>query len=141
MKNRDEFLPLIVDAIARYSGTALRMRRLSEYGRSVSVVYRRLRISAEKIDQAILLIALLAVLLDHETVKATGAWLIGWIVAAGCSELSCWKYSTTVTGLAAIISAYIALRMAVEVSSDDADCQGTRKRARGSVQYLHFWLE
>jgi hypothetical protein len=48
MKNRDEVLPLIVDAIARYSGTALRMRRLSEYGRSVSVVYRRLRISAER---------------------------------------------------------------------------------------------
>jgi hypothetical protein len=57
---------------------------------------------------------LLAVLLAHETVEAIGAWLIGWIVAAGCGELSCWKYSTTITGLAAIISAYVALRMTVE---------------------------
>jgi hypothetical protein len=120
-KNTDEFLPLIVNAIAQHSGTELQLKELNPLNESVQVCMkrlRRIRISSSKIDQSMLIAALFAFLLDREAMNSVGMWLGGWINAA-CSQAgveSCWKFPAMTTGLAVALVVYVFCRMCVQAT-------------------------
>jgi hypothetical protein len=108
--NRDVFFPNIVSAIARFVETDVSLKPLNEDTLSFFQQMRRIKISSEKLDQLILLVALAAVLLDRGAVKAIGEWLREWVDNI-C--LHCWKYSVEMTGLAIVLGAYMFLRLAI----------------------------
>ncbi|RXT54283.1 hypothetical protein B5V03_02275 [Bradyrhizobium betae] len=117
MTNRDEFLPMVVEAIGRYSGTNVRLPKRDYFDICWASAFRRIRITIEKTDQTILLVALFAYLFERRTFEALGTWLVGLTqVACGYAEgtAGCWQHSATITGLAALIAIYLILRMTVQ---------------------------
>ena len=121
-KNRDEFLPFVVKAIAEHSGTKLDLRGLdylSDPTRDNASCFRRIRIASRNIDQSILNLALIAFLFQPDAVKWVGSWLIGWI-NEGCTLAgitSRWKFSALQTGLGIALVVYILARMFVQATA------------------------
>jgi hypothetical protein len=138
-KNTDEFLPLIVNAIAQHSGTELQLKELNLLNESVQVYakrLRRIRICSSKIDQGLLFAALVAFLLDREAINSVGMWLGGWINAA-CSQAgveSCWKFPAMATGLAVALVVYVFCRMCVQAI--ESYWSGTCNEAHRSADEL-----
>lgn len=113
--NQEEFLLSMVDAVARHSGTTLKISHLLEPARMLAKGIRRIKISSAQIDKTILLVALVAVLLNREAIDVAGRWLSDWI-DAGCQMLGVGNchYSPWAIGLGIALAVFVLLRMSVQ---------------------------
>jgi hypothetical protein len=118
MDNGDEFLPLIVDAIFRFSGTELRPGEFTDADRSRVSSVRWTRVAAETVDQMLLLFALFALLPHGGAYQFAGTSFTDLIdgMCHGVRVEKCWTFSPERTGLGVMISAYIVCRMFVQLA-------------------------
>ncbi|MGY8708731.1 hypothetical protein RAD16_23590 [Bradyrhizobium sp. 18BD] len=115
--NRDVFFPYVVSAIARSVETNVSLNPLDPAKLSLFQAGRRVRISSEKLDHLLLLLALAGVLFHREAVIAAGDWLSGWINYA-CHTAAdvghCWPFAASATGLGITLCSYMFLRLSVQ---------------------------
>ena len=85
-KNVDELFLLIVRAIAKYSGTKLQLTELTPRDEAVVAFagpFRQIRIASRKVEEFLLVLALVAVLARPELIAAVGSY-VGESINAAC---------------------------------------------------------
>ena len=117
-KNVDELFLLIVRAIAKYSGTKLQLTELTPRDEAVVAFagpFRQIRIASRRVDEFLLVLALVAVLARPELIAAVGSY-VGESINAACRWVgvgACWKEPAAPSGLVLTLLAYALLRMGI----------------------------
>jgi hypothetical protein len=138
--NKDEFVPLIVDAIADLGGSNGQLRRRTPVEREAARGFRRFRVRVELIDQILIFAAVIAFLLDKALVTSAGT-LIAEFANLACekvmeSSTGCWKYSVFNTGVASALVGYLVLRLFVEgLSSADKELRSSSMGLSGFLSH------
>jgi hypothetical protein len=112
--NEDEFIPLVINAIAQYSRTRLYLA--AQPLQAFISRFRRIRVSSKGLDSLILTASLVIILPNLEFVKYAGTHL-NELTKALCNFAglgSCWEWPAIASGLVGILAVYIVSQMCVQ---------------------------